>query len=141
MTQGAQTISNQVARVTGKIAVTGLQRSFCTILVRAASGGLPVTDAMGQVDTSIPDYTILPGHQNIPCQLAVNKLRPDEGGVVRRPEQYDTMGMRALELNGYYPLILQQHLAQVDGVPYEVMAVEPDSQKQITRLAVRLYTL
>lgn len=61
--------------------------------------------------------------------------------MVRRPEQYDTMGMRALELNGYYPLILQQHLAQVDGVTFEIMAVEPDSQKQITRLAVRVYTL
>jgi len=51
------------------------------------------------------------------------------------------MGFRALELNGYYPLILQQYLAQVDGTTYEVMAVESDSQKQITRLAVRLYTL
>lgn len=127
--------------VTPAIAQTGLQLSLCTILVRAASGGEPKTDALGQVDTSIPDYTVLPGHQNIPCQLAVNKLRPDEGGVIRRPEQYDTMGARALELNGYYPLILQQYLAQVDGTTYEIMAVESDSQKQITRLAVRLYSL
>ncbi len=123
------------------IARTGLQSSLCTILVRKSSGGQPVTDAMGQVDTSTQDYTILPGHQNIPCQLAVNKNRPDMGAVNRRVEQYDTMGIRALELNSYYPLILQQHLAQVDGVVYEVMSVESDSQKQITRLGVRLYSL
>lgn len=123
------------------VAQTGLQPSMCTIFVRAQSAGLPVVDAMGQVDTANGDYTILPGHQNIPCQLAVNKLRPDETGVIRRPEQYDTSGQRSLELNDYYPLILQQHLAQVDGVIYEVMAVENDSQKQVTRLGVRLYSL
>ncbi len=127
--------------VTPAIAQTGLQSSLCTIFVRAQSAGLPVVDAMGQVDTANGDYTVLPGHSNIACQLAVNKLRPDEGGVIRRVEQYDTSGQRTLELNGYYPLILQQHLAQVDGTVYEVMAVEPDSQKQITRLGVRLYTL
>lgn len=136
-----QQLAYEFTQVTPLIAQTGVQISLCTILVRNASGGLPVTDSMGQVDTANGDYTILPNHQNIPCQLAVNKLRPDEGGVIRRPEQYDTMGMRALELNGYYPLILQQHLAQVDGTTYEVMAVESDSQQQITRLAVRLYSL
>ena len=136
-----QSLAYEFTQVTPQIALTGVQVSLCTILVRNASGGQPVTDSMGQVDTSIPDYTVLPGHQNIPCQLAVNKLRPDEGGVIRRPEQYDTSGQRSLELNAYYPLILQQYLAQVDGTTYEVMAVESDSQKQITRLAVRLYSL
>lgn len=136
-----QSLAYEFTQVVPQIALTGVQSSLCTIYVRAASGGQPVTDGMGQVDTSIPDYTILAGHQNIACQLAVNKLRPDEGGVIRRPEQYDTKGERSLELQGYFPLIIQQHLAQVDGTFYEVMAVEPDSQKQITRLGVRLYTL
>ncbi len=136
-----QSLTTAIARVMPLVRQTGLQSSLCTIFVRAQSAGLPVVDAMGQVDTANGDYTILAGHSNIACQLAVNKLRPDEGGVIRRPEQYDTSGQRTLELNGYYPLILQQHLAQVDGTVYEVMAVEPDSQKQITRLGVRLYTL
>lgn len=136
-----QSLSYEFTQVVPQVVLTGVQVSLCTILVRATTGSEPVTDALGQVDTSIPDYTVLPGHSNIPCQLAVNKLRPDEGGVVRRPEQYDSISIRQLELNGYYPLIIQQYLAQVDGTTYEVMAVESDSQKQITRLAVRLYTL
>lgn len=136
-----QSLAYEFTQVTPQIALTGVQVSLCTILVRAASGSEPSTDAMGQVDTSIADYTQLAGHINIPCQLAVNKMRPDEAGVIRKQEQYDTTGQRSLELNGYYPLILQQYLAQVDGTVYEVMAVESDSQKQITRLAVRLYSL
>jgi hypothetical protein len=136
-----QSLAYEFTQVTPQIALTGVQSGFCTIFVRAQSAGLPVVDSMGQVDTSNGDYTILPGHQNLPCQLAVNKMRPDEGGVIRRAEQYDTKGERTIEFQAYLPLILQQHLAQVDGTFYEVMAAEPDSQKQFTRLAVRLYTL
>jgi hypothetical protein len=136
-----QSLAYEFTQVVPQVVATGVQVSLCTIFVRAQNAGLPVVDAMGQVDTANGDYTVLPGHSNIACQLAVNKMRPDEGGVIRRPEQYDTSGQRTLELNGYYPLIIQQHLAQVDGTVYEVMAVESDSQKQITRLAVRLYSL
>ena len=136
-----QSLAYEFTQVVPQVIATGVQSSLCTIFVRAQAAWLPVVDAMGQVDTANGDYTVLPGHSNIACQLAVNKMRPDEGGVIRRPEQYDTSGQRTLELNGYYPLILQQHIAQVDGTTYEVMAVESDSQKQITRLAVRLYTL
>ena len=56
-------------------------------------------------------------------------------------------GFRHLLLNGYYPQmtpdnqIPQGWQAVVDGVTYEILGVEHDSQQQMTRLQVRLVQL
>jgi|SRR5579859_473794 len=136
-----QSLAYEFTQVMPLVAATGVQVSLCNILVRATAASKPVTDSLGQVDLATSDFTILPGHANIPCQLAVNKLRADEGAEIHTPTDYETMSDRTLELNGYYPLILQQHLAQVDGVVYQIMGTDSDSQSQVTRLAVRIYTL
>src|ERR1700674_4674334 len=136
MTQGGQTLAYAVGRVMTSVAYTGLQKSLCTILQRGSIGGEPKTNAMGQVDLAQADYTTI--LQNIPCQIAVLRpFRPDISATVRKAEEIDTINDKAIELNGYYPQILQQHLAVVDGVTYEIFAVESDSQKQVTRLAAR----
>jgi hypothetical protein len=135
-----QQLSYEFTQVMPQVAQTGVQISLCTILQRGSVGGEPITNAMGQVDLAQTDYTTI--LSNIPCQIAVLRpFRPDISATVRKVEEYDTINDKAIELNGYYPQILQQHLAVVDGVTYELFAVEPDSQKQVTRLAARKYTL
>jgi hypothetical protein len=96
-------------------------------------------DTLGQVD--LADWTDIPGLINIQSMLAVFRpATPDKAAMMRRPEEIDTSNYRHNLLNGYYPSILQQHRAIVDGIPYEMYAVEHDSQHTMTRLALRIYT-
>lgn len=137
-----QSLSYEYTQVMPQVVQVGLLVSLCTIQQRATTGTEPVTNSVGQVDLSGADYTNVPGLMNIPCMLAVLRpFRADITAVVRRPEQWDTLADKLVTLNGYYPAILQRHLAVVDGITYEIMAVESDSQQQVTRLAVRLYSL
>jgi hypothetical protein len=137
-----QSLTAELSQVMPQAVATGLFLSLCTIQQRAISAGEPKTDVLGQVDLSGPDYTTVAGLANIPCQIAVQKTSaPDMAAVVRREQQYDTRADKHVLLNAYYPAILQQHIAIVDGVTYEIMAVENDSQQQMTRLAVRVFTL
>jgi hypothetical protein len=135
-----QQLNYEFTRVMPEVALIGTQISLCTILQRGSVGGEPITNAMGQVDLAQTDYTTI--LSNIPCMLAVLRpFRPDISATVRKADETDTINDKAIELNGYYPQILQQHLAVVDGVTYEIFAVEADSQKQVTRLAARTFTL
>jgi len=97
------------------------------------------TDALGQVD--LTNLVPVTGLQSIPCQIsAVSIIRTNfQGG--RQQEQMFEAPERHILLNDYYPAILQRYIVQVDGQNYEMVpgGVEPDSQKQMTRLAVRFW--
>ncbi len=95
-------------------------------------------DSLGQPD--LVDWTDV--LVNIPCMIA-----PEGVGT---PPIGDEMAMREwiaektefhVLLDGYYPTILQRYRAVIDGIPLDIKAVESDSQKIMTRLAVRRYSL
>ncbi len=119
--------------------------SLCSITRRPSSGGQPVVSSSGWVDTNPTDYTTVAGLQNIPCMLAMHStFRADASATVRTPTEYTEKGDRTVLLDGWFGLtytnpILQRDLATVDGIVYEIMAVEDDSQHILTRLAVRFY--
>lgn len=101
--------------------------------------------AYGQPDLS--DWASITGLVGLSGMLSVPTVfRPDQTATIRKDDQFEVLGLRHLYLNDYFgpggtnPQILQQHSALIDGARYEIMAVEFDSQKQTTRLAVRYWT-
>ena len=129
----------------------GLFSSLLSIKRRPSTGGEPTVDPIGQVDSVPADYTAVAGLQNIPCMLAVNRMKPDMAAVQRLEDRFDTLQERHCLIDGYFPdgavfpadplAIYQRDLAIIDGGTYEIMAVEPVSQHSFTRLAVRILTL
>ena len=96
--------------------------------------------SFGQPDLS--NWVNVSGLVNLQCMLSVlSTYRPNIEGTVRQPSDFEVLANRHLYLNGYYPQILAQMSAVVDGVRYEIMSgAECDSQKQTTRVAVRTWT-
>ena len=130
-----QGILYELGQVLPGVEALGLFDSLCTIQQRTNT-----VSALGQPD--LTDWNDIPGLTNIQSMLSIQRTAlPNQAATVRTPEQFDTQTQLHLLLNGYFPQILQQNQAVVDGTPYEIMAVESDSQKTQTRLALRVYTL
>ena len=136
MTQGAQLLDQQYARVMpAVVAGGGTFSSFCNIL---APDGL--FDSAGAPSGN---YAPVSGLQGIVCQkAALSVLRI--GGTEQKstPEQEAIQPWHCL-LDTYYPALdgHTEYRAQVDGVNYDVLAVEHDSQKIMTRLSLRIVKL
>lgn len=131
-----QSLQYELVEVMPEAQKTGLLRSSATFQQRTST-----TSPGGIVDLN--DWVNVSGLVAIPCMLTVySPLRPDEAGVIRTPQTFNTLGERHLLLDGYYPAVLQQYTVTLSGdsARYEVMAVEHDSQHQQTRVAVRYYT-
>ncbi len=131
-----QGLDYDFAQTLALVEQAGLFVSLCTIGRRPQP---PVVNARGKVDMSRNQYTAL--LTSIPCQLSVWRMKPDQAAVVRLEDRFDTLAERHCLLDGYFPQILQRDIATVDGVDYEIMSAESDSQKILTRLAVRLYVI
>ncbi len=135
-----QSLLYELNQVMTEASQTGLFSSVASFFDRPG-GANPTVNAMGQ-----PDLTTLvavAGLQNIPCQLsALHMLNPAPVGA-RLPDHFDEARQWHLLLNDYYPAVLMRFTVNVDGVLYEITpgTIEPDSQHQMTRLSVRLYTL
>lgn len=115
----------------------GLFSSLCTI--KRPSGA---QDASGQPDMTLASATDVPGMVNIPCLAAPETLqRPDVTDETKLVNMTLQRSVRHVLLDGYYPAILQKDFAVVDGVGFEVLAIEPDSQNITTRLAVQVKTV
>ena len=111
----------------------GLFISLCTIQERTGA-----VNSMGQVDMTT--WVNVSGLVNLPCMMSVQvPLRPDASAQTRRVEEIDSLGHRHVLIDGWYPQILQSQTAVIDSARYEIFAVESDSQKTQTRLAVRYW--
>ncbi len=117
----------------------GLLISLCTILARPGDAADSL-DNTGYPDMQQSDFTPRAGLINIKCMLGVWRMKPDMAAVTRLEDRFDTLAERHCLLDGYFTGILQRDLATIDGNTYEIMAVESDSQKTFTRLAVRLFS-
>lgn len=138
MTQGAAGIQQNIKEVMAQAIAEGTFVSLCTI-----QGPDNVFS-----DSGFPSgaFVNLAGLVNIPCMKA-----PQSMLRIAAEERKAEPGVQSLEpfhvlLNGYYPAIPQVTTTRpslraiVDGVQYEVMGVEHDSQLQMSRLTVRVAT-
>lgn len=84
------------------------------------------------------NFPTVTGMVDIPCM--------DSPEVLQRPDltdELDTVQMtlarrtRHVLLDGLYA-VLQSDIATINGTVYDVLAVEPDSQRVTTRLAVQV---
>lgn len=119
---------------------TGLFVSVASFFDRVG-GDTPQQDAMGQVDQTLVPVT---GLQAIQCMFSVQMVgKPDSAGGRRTMQDLQEDTDRHLLLDSYYPGVLARYLVNVDGDLYEITpgAVEHDSQSQMTRLAVREFSL
>jgi hypothetical protein len=130
-----QSLTYEFDAVMPAVAAEGLFNSLCTI--KARSGAV---SSQGQLN--MQSYAPIADLTDIPCRIAVQApANPPQNDVARMQQQFDTRTEFHVLLDGYFPQILQQNLANVNGIDYEIMATEPDSDFQMTRLAVRVYTL
>lgn len=117
------------------VAAEGLFNSLCTIKQRTNT-----VSALGQ--TNMLGYEPIADLTDIACRFAPQSPgAPPQGDTTRMQQQFDTRSLFHVLLDGYFPEIEQQYLANLNGVDYEIMSVEADSNFEMTRLAVRIYTL
>jgi len=130
-----QNLAYEFGQVLGEVDAVGLFVSLCTIQQR--------TNTVSAVrQPNLTNWLNRAGLVNIPCMRAVEvPLRPDQAATARLAQQFDTRTIYHVLLNGFYPQILQSNQAVIDGLPYEIMAVESDSLGTQTRLAIRTWTL
>lgn len=115
------------------VEAAGLFSSLCTISNK--SGAL---DAAGQPDMTGAGATPVTGLINIPCQASPEVLtRPDI--TDERKLILDTLARRTRHvlLDGHFPQITQAQMATIDGIDYDIMSAESDSQEITTRMAVQ----
>ena len=99
----------------------------CTIQVNT-----PTKSALNE---DIASWSNLAGHVDIDCQVApIEVLRDVEREAVVGP--VETV-RRAVLLDGRYPAITTTHRALIDGVDWNIVAVDEDSQHSHTRLQIQ----
>lgn len=107
--------------------------SLCTI--RRATGTL---DSNGQPDLDPASFVPVAGMISIRCMDAPEVLtRPDITDETKLVSMTLARKQRHVLLDGAF-LVLQGDLATIDGIDYDVMSVEPDSQGITTRMAVQV---
>jgi hypothetical protein len=137
-------IPGLVARVMPLAVASGLFVSHCT--AQAPSGG---KTPYGQPSGAFVNVS---GLVNIPCMDAVLSSGAIQATEVRQLEEILSSSFRHVVLNGYYPAFFTDGVGGrggqqlgwrviVDGVIYNLMGAEPDSQNSQTRLKLELVTL
>ena len=129
-----QGLSYEIASVIGEAYDTGLFTSLFT--AQQPSGNLGPSGA--------PDGTwvAIAGLSNIPCMNApVSETRIEATDVKSLQEILSTQ-VRHVLLYGYYPSLAtgseNNWNALIDGVAWDILGAEPDSQKTMTRAHVRI---
>lgn len=125
-------LSAPIAAVTA----AGLFSSLCTV---KQATNVPNAET-GQVDLTDAGFTNI--ITDVPCMRApFNPVRimADSKATPTMSEEFNPFH---LLLNGYYPQVPEalnspaQLLVIIDGVQHDILGVESDSQKQMTRLHV-----
>lgn len=113
-----------------------------TVTIQKRTNAVSVT---GQPD--LTDWTNITGLISTPCMISMQRpTLPNQNATQRKPQELDTETEFHILLNGYYWQIRQSNRAVVTilktgvSTPYEIMAVESDSQQTQTRLACRIWT-
>jgi hypothetical protein len=100
--------------------------SLCTI-----QNAVEPQDSVGQpVPTSYTDALTA-----LPCRVS-----PAGGSERKLPNQTYAVGSHTINLRGHYPTITPKQRAVVEGVAYDILAVESDGNAYTTRLQVQVVT-
>lgn len=128
-----QSLANIFTAVVPTVVNSGVVVSLCTI--QLPDGVL--IDA-GQPSGNFVDTTDM---VNIPCTsapMAESRLQATE---MRELEEIQTFAPRHVWLSGYYPqcqgYVQDGAIAVIDGVAYELLGSETDSQMQTTRISIK----
>ena len=140
------TIPVAAAQIMPAVAKEGLFNSLCTI---QKPDGLRTPD-----NAPSGNYVNVAGLISIPCMDAVLAPGNIEATEAKELEEIMSKSYRHVALNGYYPILFTgavfmggpggQQLgwqALVDGVTYDLLGAEPDSQNTQTRLKLQLFTI
>lgn len=84
----------------------------------------------------IPAWTELPGHENIPCRKSIQKQGAGGNFEQERAGGTITLTGQVVLLNGYFPAITEEMVAEVDGIQYDIEGVQHTSDDQFTYLSV-----
>ena len=132
-----QTMDYAISQVRPAVTAAGLDVSLCTFQsLDAAQGttGNPVgtyTDVLGLVDILCMDAPLAPG--------TISALE------MKALAEIESKGIRHVSLSGYYPAVVvgvpEGWRAIVDGIVYDVMGAEADSQTSQTRVKLQLVTV
>jgi len=129
-----QTTNLSLGAVLTAVEDAGLFSSLCTIQSPSQA-----PDALGQQNLST--FTNRSGMVDIPCMKAPEFIPNVRGGEMMLPGWTSEHNSFHVILDGYYPTINQKDRAVIDGIPLEVMSVESDSQRIMTRMSCRRYSL
>ena len=138
-----QSILYEIDAVMPAAVASGLFVSLCTI--QQPDGVL--TPAGSPSGT----YTNVSGLVNVPCMDSVPSDARIQATEVKELADIMNKGLRHLLLNGYYPQIITPAIPDgqipsywrsiVDGVTYDILGVEHDSQNQMTRMEMQIVYL
>ena len=106
--------------------------SLCTI--QRPSGNL---DAAGYPDGT---WANVAGLVNIPCQNAPPSQARVQATEIKQLADTLAVSPRHILLNDYFPAIVPQDRAVVDGTAFDIIGAESDSQSGQTRLELRTAT-
>lgn len=120
-----QGIQYDVDRVIAEAEATGRFVSFCTI--QAHDGTLTVSGA-----PSPSGWANVTGYVNLPCIAA-----PIAAAEKKELGQETGIAMLHVILNGLCPAIETAMRAVLDGITYDILGVDNDSQKTMTTLDLR----
>lgn len=134
-----QSIVYELAAVMPAAVATGLFVSLATF--QQPDGNFGPSGAPSGV------YIDVVGLVAIPCMDSVLSDASIQATEVKGLQDIMSQGLRHMLLNGYYPeatpdgQIPSYWRAIVDGVTYDILGVEHDSQQQMTRLELQLVIL
>ena len=132
----------------------GLQYEVAAVMVEARATGLMISRATFQDQTGgtgptgfpLNTYTPVAGLINISCMDA--PLGTGEGFSVdegKAQPQIFSKGERHILLDAFYPAAVEVWRSGgnvvIDGVTYDLLGVEPDSQRQQTRVRAQIGTI
>jgi hypothetical protein len=131
-----QGLSQEIAKVMPEAVATGRFVSVCTVEQASST----------YTASGFPDGTFTPiiGVVDIPCTAPPPSVLKVSASENKQVDGVQSIVPAHVLLNGYYAQIpfattgRPALRAVIDGNNYEIMGVERDSQKQMTRLAVRV---
>lgn len=131
MNQGV--LAYSLAAVVPAVLATGLCVSLCSI--QLPDGGLM------QAGQPSGLYLPVPGLTNIPVMSAPSSEARIQATEVKTTEDTQSFAPKHVWLAGYFPQIEDMAVrgaqAVIDGIAYDLLAGETDSQNQTTRISIR----
>jgi hypothetical protein len=132
-----QTLAYPISQVRPAVTAAGLDVSLATFQ--------SLDSTQGPTGNPVGTYTNVAGLVNIPCMdapLAPGTISALEAKALA---EIESKGIRHVSLAGYYPAVVagwpQGWRAVIDGLVYDVIGAEADSQNSQTRVKLQQVTV